>query len=224
MTLNRGHGRGNFACLHDKLRTTHPITAIIGSFNPLVMLITWTDFEEIMLETFGWFFFFLILDVFCQGQTPYCPFLRNGWSDWCETKRTCIRWILGELCGLDLWSHSWPWRWISQGQISKWLYLSGCWSDCEIKTKQFHWMLGRLNDLVLWPHSELWPWIFKVKVWNSFISGMGWPIDIDRKRCESPFHEHDIDICVAMVGWTVWACPLTTLITLTLKLHGQSLE
>ena len=40
-----------------------------------------------------------------QGQTLYW----NGWSDWYETKRRCIGWILGELCDLDLWPHSWPW-------------------------------------------------------------------------------------------------------------------
>ena len=50
-----------------------------------------------------------ILDVFYQGQTLYWTYLRNGWSDWCETKRRCIGWILGELCDLDLWPHPWPW-------------------------------------------------------------------------------------------------------------------
>ena len=31
-----------------------------------------------------------------------------------------------------------------------------------------------------WP----WPWIFKVKFWKSRISGMGWPIHMERKGCE----------------------------------------
>ena len=30
----------------------------------------------------------------------YWTYLRNGWSDWCETKRRCIGLILGELCDL----------------------------------------------------------------------------------------------------------------------------
>ena len=47
--------------------------------------------------------------MFFQGQTLYWTYLRNGWSDWCETKRRCIGWILGELCDLDLWPHTWPW-------------------------------------------------------------------------------------------------------------------
>ena len=42
-----------------------------------------------------------------------------------------------------------------------------------------------------WP----WPWSFKVRVWSSFISGMGRPIDSERKGCESSIHDHDIDLC-----------------------------
>ena len=40
-------------------------------------------------------------------------------------------------------------------------------------------MLGQLYDLSLWLHPWPWPWSFRVRVWNSFISGMGadlqWP-------------------------------------------------
>ena len=28
---------------------------------------------------------------------------------------------------------------------------------------------------------------------NSFISGMGWPINIERKGCESSIHDNDIE-------------------------------
>ena len=45
------------------------------------MLITWLDcwtfFGKFSLES---------LDVFFQGQTLFWPNLRNGSSDWCETK------------------------------------------------------------------------------------------------------------------------------------------
>ena len=47
--------------------------------------------------------FLKISDVFFRSQTFYWIYLRNGWSDWCETKRMHIGWILGELCDLDLW-------------------------------------------------------------------------------------------------------------------------
>ena len=63
-----------------------------------------------------------------HGQTLFWTFLRNGWSDWCETKRKCIGWMLGIICDLDHRPHSWPWPWIFQGLISKYLYLGNCWS------------------------------------------------------------------------------------------------
>ena len=31
------------------------------------------------------------------------------------------------------------------------------------------------------------------EVWNSFISGMGWPIDMEWKGCEPSIYDHDID-------------------------------
>ena len=34
---------------------------------------------------------------------------------------------------------------------------------------------------------------FKVRVWNSFISGMGRLIDMEGKGCESSIQDHDID-------------------------------
>ena len=46
--------------------------------------------------------------------TLYWTYLRDGW---CETKRKCISWILGELCDHDLWPHPWPWSRFFKGQI-----------------------------------------------------------------------------------------------------------
>ena len=37
------------------------------------------------------------------------------------------------------------------------------------------------NIMVIWP----WPWIFMVKFWKCCISGMGGPIDMEPKGCES---------------------------------------
>ena len=39
-------------CLQDKVRTTQPITTKLSSYIPLVMVITWFDFEGILLEIF----------------------------------------------------------------------------------------------------------------------------------------------------------------------------
>ena len=124
MTLTQGHGCGvdwhKFACLHDRVRTTHRSTTKLGSFVANVMVIFWLDFGEIVLETviFGKFSL-KIWDVFFQGQILFWPFVRNGWSNWYEMKNYCIGWILGTICDLELWPHSWPWPWMFQGQISK---------------------------------------------------------------------------------------------------------
>ena len=42
-------------------------------------------------------------------------------------------------------------------------------------------ILGCLYDIAPWQHPWPWPWSFKVRVWNCYISGMGWPIDMERK-------------------------------------------
>ena len=131
MTLTQGHGcdidKHKFACLQDKVRTTQPITTKLGSDIPLVMPITWLDFGWILLETLFFFakFSLKISDVFFQGQTLYWTFLRYGWFDWCETKRRCIGWILGELCDLDLWLHPWLWPCIFKVKVSNSL-IAGC--------------------------------------------------------------------------------------------------
>ena len=89
------------------------VTAVASiSQNVLVCAIKWEPllFLQIFFKNFGCVF---------QGQTLFWPYLRNGWSDWCETKRKCIGWILGTICDLDLWPPSWPWPWMFPGQISK---------------------------------------------------------------------------------------------------------
>ena len=109
MTLTQGHGcdidKQKFACLQDKVRTTQPITTKLSGHILLVLLITWLDFGGILLESLFCQIFWCVF----HGQTLYWPYLRNSWSDWCETKRRCICWILGEPCDHDLWPHPWPW-------------------------------------------------------------------------------------------------------------------
>ena len=101
-----------------------------------------------------------------------------------------------------------------QGQILKMLYLrngmaywhrtKGMWVDG---------MLHPLCDLQLWPQPWPWPWITKVKFWKSRISGKGWPIDMQSKRCES------IEYCTHVVTFNI---PLH--MTLTLDFQGQILK
>ena len=102
----------------------------------LVMVITWLDFGAVLLKTVILANFLLKFRMcFFQGQTLFWPYLRNGWSDWCETKTKCIGLILGIICDLDLWLHSWPNSCISGivGLIDgKWKgsELIWYWADC----------------------------------------------------------------------------------------------
>ena len=73
-----------------------------------------------------------------------------------------------------------------QGQILKMFYLRNPRADWH-GTKRI-WvdrMLNPLCDFQLWPQPWLWPWIFTVKFGKTRMSGMGWPIDMESKGCES---------------------------------------
>ena len=136
------HRLAKICCLRDKLKTTRRIITKHSSVIALVVVITWLDFGEVLWET-------LILanclkKFWCvfQGQTLFWSYLRNGWSDWCETIRKCISWMLGTICDLDLWPHSWPWPWMFQ---------------VKFRNSPISGIVG-LND-VKWKRSELiWYW------------------------------------------------------------------
>ena len=73
-----------------------------------------------------------------------------------------------------------------QGQILKMLYLRNGRADWHgTKGIWVDRMLHPLCDFQRCPHPWPWPWIFKVKFWKTRISGMGWPIDMELKGCES---------------------------------------
>ena len=102
----------------------------------LVVVITWLDVRDILLETVTLPIFLSKFWMRFSRLNTIWSYLRNGWSDWCESKRKWIDYILG-ICDLDLWPHWWPWPRMSQGQISKELHLKNCWSDwCEMKRNE----------------------------------------------------------------------------------------
>ena len=73
-----------------------------------------------------------------------------------------------------------------QGQFFKMLYLRNGRADWHgTRGMWIDRMLHPLCDFQRSPHPWPWPWIFKVKFWKSHISGMGWPIDMELKGCES---------------------------------------
>ena len=60
-------------------------------------------------------------------------------------------------------------------------YLNQIWSDCrEMKSKCIDWILSNKCSHRVRPWLWSWPWIFKVKFWNSRISGIGGPIGIEQ--------------------------------------------
>ena len=73
-----------------------------------------------------------------------------------------------------------------QGQILKMLYLRNGRADWHgTKAMWIDRMLHPLCDFQHSTHPWPWPWIFEVKFGKSHISGMGWPIDMERKGCKS---------------------------------------
>ena len=77
-----------------------------------------------------------------------------------------------------------------QGQIWNLPYLNQKWCDChEMKSKHIDWILGIKCNHWVWPWPWPRPWIFKVRLWNSHISGIGGPIDIEQKGA---INDHDL--------------------------------
>ena len=67
-------------------------------------------------------------------------------------------------------------------------------SNChEMKSKCFDWILSNKCSHRVWPWLWPLPWIFKVKFWNSPISGIVGPID---NELSGVIHDHDRDLCV----------------------------
>ena len=94
-------------------------------------------------------------------------------------------WTLGLKCSHEFW----PWI------LNNCMSAKGRTDWREIKRTQIYWLLSQQCELNLdntWPG----PWIFQIKFWNSCISGIGGPIDIEQKGCELFIHDHDCEILV----------------------------
>ena len=106
-------------------------------------------------------------DVFFQGQTLFWPYLRNGWSDWCETKRKCNDWILGAICDLDLWPHSWPWPWMFKVKFRN-SSISGIVGLIDVKWKRSE-LIWYWADCMTLPFDHTHDPKSKNVIYNSFI-------------------------------------------------------
>ena len=95
----------------DSVRTADSIAGKLNGYIPLVMISTWLNFGTILLEIFFSEFSRKIWNAFFPNQTFYLPDLRNGWSNWCETKRKRIDRMLRWLGYLYIWP------WIFKGKL-----------------------------------------------------------------------------------------------------------
>ena len=105
MTLTQGHGCGinwqKFACLRDKVRTTHRITTKRGSFVALVMVITWLDLEKFCWKLLFWQIFFKNFGcVFTRSITILA--ISQEWL-------VRLMWNEKEVHWLDTGYNMWPW-------------------------------------------------------------------------------------------------------------------
>ena len=137
---------------------------------------------RILLVSFwgDYFFFSFHQCFFFKAKHSVGPILcMNGWCDWPEIKRRCISWMLGQLYGHEFWP-------LPHGN-EKGSNSVGYW----------------VGHMTLPFDPWLWSWIFKGKHWNNIILGMGGPIDMGQRGCESIIHDHDRDLLVTIVGRVV---------------------
>ena len=139
------------------MRTAYPITTKLGRHIPFIMLSTWLNFEEILLLFFSQFFR-KILNPFLQLKC--LPYLRNGWSNWCEAKRSQLDAMLTSVnltltFDLDLWP------WIFKVKLYLWNGRPDCHGTkgtgvdrmpwCETLREWVNWTLHWLGYLWPWP-------------------------------------------------------------------------
>ena len=151
------------------------------------------DMERKACESIGYYTHFetfnipltMTLTLDFQGQILKESYLRNGMADWHGIKGMWVDRMLGPCCDFQCHPHPWPWPWIFKVKFWKCYLRNGRADGHGTKGMWVTRMLHPLCDFQLWPQPWPWPWIFKIKFWKSCISGMGWPIDMGWKGCES---------------------------------------
>ena len=142
-----------------------------------------------------------------QGKSLKMLYLRNGWADWHGTKGMWVDRMLDPHCDLEQWPHPWPWPLVFKfwHQILKWFFPGMGGPRCPLSPKRpinlislsrngrtdRHWTKGIWADRVLYLlcDLQLWPWLdlgfSRLINFKNAVSGMGGPIDIEPKGCES---------------------------------------
>ena len=141
-------------------------------------------------------FLFLISDVFFSRSNTILV-VSQEWL-------VRLMWNEKEVHRLDTGHNMWPWPLTSLMILT----LDVSRSNFEIAFSQelLVWLMWNENEVswydtgpIVWPCPLTTPMTltlelnFQGRVWNSFISGMGRQIDLERKGYESSIHDHDID-------------------------------
>ena len=127
--------------------------------------------------------------------------LLHPMAKWCschKTKNEDIYLTLGIICSHQFWPWLWPWLLIFTFKL---LTVSQKWQGRVIRNEKEvnQFLLSQQCDLELWPLALPSSQNFKVKFLISQFSGMGEPIAIEQKRCESVNHDCDHDVLVTQV-------------------------
>ena len=78
-----------------------------------------------------------------------------------------------------------------------------------MKRRRINRILGWLYDFALWSSPWPWPWSFKVRVWNSLISGMGLPIEMEQKDVSHPI----MTMILTLFVWPRWGGRIYRIVT-----------
>ena len=161
------------------------------------MVINRLDFGGILFETlFLPNFLRKILDVFFQGQTLYWTYLRNGWSDWCETIEYRANYVIltvDLIHDFDLWFFKVKFQNSCISGIVIWLMWNKKKAN-QLDTGLTLWSC-QTHDLDLVVSRSK----FKIALFEEW--GWGALIDMERKGWESIIHGQDRDLWVTMVEW-----------------------
>ena len=156
------------------------------------MVITWLDFGKFLSKTVFWQIYFKNFGC-VSSRSNIILAISQEWL-------VQLMWNEKEVHRLDTGYNMQPWP------LTSLMTLTFDVSRSNLKITA--WIFGLIDmkwkgiksigywadyDRNHWPHPWPWHWSFKVRDWNSLISRMGPPIDMEWKGCESSIHDHDID-------------------------------
>ena len=196
------------------MRTTYPVTTKLDSYIPWSCLSPDKILEEFCWKFSSGVFFHCFRWVLFKVKHSF----GHSWSNWHETKRKWIGWILGQLCDLDIWPHPWPWS--EHFKVKFWdsSAIGGLMDVKQKGSKSFgHWTMWTFcvtTPMILnfnfqgqhlkkpsprnaWVdrHGMKVMWVYHSWLWH-------WTLNFfcDHDGADFFIHDYDIELCVTMMG------------------------